>query len=145
MSYLDLTDVEESTGGGPLPAGQYLVSVFSAEERTSKTGNDYLSLEFHVADGPYAGRKIYEVFNVKHPKEEVRDIALSKLKGLLTASKAKMKLKSPSDLEGLQALATTKVGDDGYSKIQYFNTPSKTAKKAVVAKVVDDDSEELPF
>lgn len=80
MSFLDLTDVKESTFA-PIPAGVYNLVVTNAEDSVTKNMDKRLKLTFSVADGEYAGRKIFEGYQLTGNETAVT-IGKSQLKSL---------------------------------------------------------------
>ena len=60
---------------GALPDGKYLVHIVETEERMSNSGNKYLNLQLQVLEGDYKNRYLFDIINLWHPKENVRDIA----------------------------------------------------------------------
>ena len=70
----------ETSNYSPLACGEYLATINNFEKKVSQAGNPYYSLTLDVNN-----RKIFEVLNLFHPTEMVRNIALSKVKSLLLA------------------------------------------------------------
>lgn len=68
-------------GFSPLEAGDYNVTVSKLEYKTSKSGSEYLSIGFRTENN----RIIFEIFNLFHKDDKVRNIAMSSMKKLLTA------------------------------------------------------------
>jgi hypothetical protein len=64
-----------------LNEGIYDVQIDKVEFKTSKTNNEYLSVQVSTKEN----KKIFAQFNIGHDKENVRNIAMAGLKELVTA------------------------------------------------------------
>ncbi len=64
-----------------LEIGNYPASVESAEWTTSQKGNEYLNVKFKLTNG----RFLWDIFCLTHEKDTVKNIAMRKMKELLTA------------------------------------------------------------
>ena len=85
---LDLTGVSaESKGGGPLPAGEYLIQFDKFEncENQSKTGW-YIGAEYTVIGGEFDGRKLFENFNWQHTNPKAVEVGMARLKQFIIAA-----------------------------------------------------------
>lgn len=51
----------------PVAPGNYPAQITAIEEGESRSGRPMISVEFAIADGPYAGRKLYDRFLKDHP------------------------------------------------------------------------------
>lgn len=70
----------------PLPAGWYPAQLEAIDQRTSQSGNDYLSLRFAVMEGaPYAGRKVFERLSLWSYNATAREIAEGRLAQIAAA------------------------------------------------------------
>lgn len=77
-------DVIESTKTNdfqPLPPGKYPVKISGAQEKQSRNNDTMLEVEFEL-DG---GRRLWNIFNVWHPKEDVKRISREELSSLAKA------------------------------------------------------------
>lgn len=81
----------ETQDSEPLTAGEYIVTVDSAELRQTKTGNGTgCNMAFEVVDGAASGRKVFNWFNLAHENQKAAQIgqaefaALCKAVGVLT-------------------------------------------------------------
>jgi len=83
----------------PLPNGDYKVEIIDSEEKESKNGHMYISLDMVVRGGQYDGRHIFENLNVGHPNETVVNIAHQTIKKISLAL-GKSGVKDSSDLHG---------------------------------------------
>lgn len=110
----NLSNVEANSGNFEvLPVGEYEVICIDAELKMTKdlTG-EYISCKFEViGDSKYAGRYIWQNFNMKNKSEEATRIGQSQLKQFLIASRFKNpnELKSVDDLLQLTARIKTKI------------------------------------
>ena len=78
--FLDLSGDRESTFE-PIPAGVYNLVVTGAEEALTQKGDKRIKITFAVADGDYAGRKIFEGYNLSGNPKSV-EIGRGQLKSL---------------------------------------------------------------
>lgn len=92
-------EVELKDGFEPLPNGDYKVTIVDSEEKTSKSGNTYISLDMIIQGGQFDGRHIFENLNVGHSNQQVVDIAHATIKRLSIAM-GKSGVKDSSDLHG---------------------------------------------
>lgn len=91
----------EDIGFKPLPAGVYGAKITKAEISNNKAGNgQYIKIEFTLLGSKgIKGRKVFEYLTIQHPKEQVVQIALGKLKKLI-----KMVGKDPDSVEDTSEL-----------------------------------------
>ena len=73
---------EYDSGFEPLNPGIYEARITKAEWKTSRAGSEYLNVGFETLE---SGRWVFEIFNLFHATEKVRNIAMGSMKGLLTA------------------------------------------------------------
>jgi|DEB0MinimDraft_6_1074348.scaffolds.fasta_scaffold02642_9 hypothetical protein len=114
MSFLNLSDVSVSDGGGSdaIPAGKYLIKCLKAEVSQNKKGNGrYIKAEFRVEEGDYQGRKMWHYFNIEHTNDKVQRIGLQQVKSFLTHANYTTpdELKGADDMVGLKSMANVKV------------------------------------
>ena len=80
LNGFDANTVEPvETNFEPVPAGKYLAVIRDSQEKTSKKGHTYLSLEFEILDGQYRGRKLWANLNLSHPEADVVKYARAEL------------------------------------------------------------------
>ena len=60
---------------GALEDGDYLCHIVESDEKISNAGNKYLNLKLQVLEGEYKNRYLWDIINLWHPKDNVRDIA----------------------------------------------------------------------
>ena len=112
MFDFDLTEVEAASGG-VIPKGKYLSQVEKVELKDSKSGGQYLNVQFNVTDEQQNGRKFFELYNINNKSEEAVKIALGQIKALVVASGANLnKFTDPQQLVGLECLISLKVQTD---------------------------------
>jgi hypothetical protein len=85
LNGFDANGVEPVPSYEPIPAGQYLAMIVSSEEKTSKKGHKFLSLEFEVLEGPCKGRKVWANLNLSHPSPETVKYARADLAAICKA------------------------------------------------------------
>src|SRR6056297_473665 len=69
-----------------IPRGLYPAYVDGAEFKTSKAGAEYLNVKFKIFGEKHANRVVWNIYNVMHEKEQVRNIAFADIKKMLLAS-----------------------------------------------------------
>lgn len=80
----DATQVEPAKD--QLPAGWYIAHIAASEVKANRTGTgQHLSLEFQIADGQFAGWKIWESLNLWHQNPKASQIAQGKLSAIARA------------------------------------------------------------
>lgn len=67
----------------PLAQGAYGAFIEKMEWKTSQAGAEYLNLQWRLTE---SNRVIFDILNLFHPTEQVRNIALGSVKKMLTAS-----------------------------------------------------------
>lgn len=95
MFDFDLTQVEDQSS--VVKAGTYSAWIERAEWKTSSAGNEYLNVMWRLT----TNQVIFAMYNVLHPNDKPRNIALSEVKKMLLASgynEDSLKLKSKEDL-----------------------------------------------
>lgn len=145
MSFLNLSGVKENTFE-LLPEGEYTVICDSAEVKDTKSGTGaYINAKMMVTSGPYEGRSLFTMFNIKNDAPKAAEIGLAQLKTFLKcAGQSGEKLESVSDLIGLTANAVVKHKTDSYGEkanISYF----KPAKCIPANEVIRSKGEDVPF
>jgi hypothetical protein len=70
----------------PLPEGEYVLKALEAEEKeTSRGDGTYIKVKFEVAKGEYAGRLMWQNFNINNPSEKAQKIGRQQLVAWATA------------------------------------------------------------
>jgi hypothetical protein len=65
-------DIQQDLGGVAAP-GDYHLSVVSAEVKTSKSGNQYVSVQFRIEDDqPFANLRIFEIYSLEGNEKAVK-------------------------------------------------------------------------
>lgn len=78
--------VREQSNFDPIPAGDYKLRITESQMKTSAKGNDYLSITFAVAEGPFSNRLIWANFNIFHPNNDTQRIAREQIAELCAAA-----------------------------------------------------------
>ena len=64
----------------PIPEGEYTLKALDAEEKTTSRGDgSYIKVKFEVAAGEYAGRLLWQNFNINNPSEKAQQIGRQQL------------------------------------------------------------------
>jgi len=108
MAFLDLTNVEDSTGFDLIPAGTYNIIVDTAEETTSKSGSRMLKLKFKISEGEYRGRVLFENLVLEGNETAVK-ISMQKIKSILKLNNKSVVLNDLADMLGLEVGAVVKI------------------------------------
>lgn len=136
MFNLDLSSVKESSGvAGVLPEGKYTCNITNAELKDSKSGGQYIKVEFTIKEGqPHAKQRVWQNFNVKNANPTAQRVGLEQLKSLLKEAK----YPTPDRLTDLTSICGLTVGvktrirkQEGYSdqaEAHYFFTPSEATQ-----------------
>lgn len=76
----------ETPDNEPLPAGEYIVTIDSAELRETRSGNGMgCNMAFEVVDGDKTGRKTFNWFNLAHENQKAAQIGQSEFAALCKA------------------------------------------------------------
>jgi hypothetical protein len=82
----DARQVEPSVGFDPIPAGKYPARIIASEmKETRNQDGHYLELTFEVLEGPYRGRKLWDLLNLDNPSEKAVQIARANLSAICRA------------------------------------------------------------
>lgn len=121
-------DAFETKSYDLLPAGWYDGYITKADWTPNKAGTGhYLNLQFRV-DGPHhAGRVLFEVLNLDHPKEKVVEIAQQSLAAICKAL-GLTELKAPEDLLNKRLQFRVLVKED---KFESERTGVETSKNSL--------------
>lgn len=139
----DLNSVSEDTNSGGsyelLPQGEYIMQCNACEERLTKAGTgSYLNAEFEIVDGEYAGRRVWQNFNVNNPNEKAQSIGRAELKRWANAA-GKPAATDSDELIGemFRGVVGVQKGNNGYADsniIKKFSPMSGQAAPAPVAQ-----------
>ena len=70
----------------PIPEGEYTLKALEAEEKeTSKRDGSYIKVKYEVTKGEYAGRLLWQNFNINNPSEKAQRIGRQQLVAWATA------------------------------------------------------------
>ena len=132
LNGFDANAVEPVPSFDPIPAGQYVAMIVASEEKISKNGHKFLSLELEVIDGPCKGRKLWTNLNLNHPNEKTVLFARAELASICNA----VGVPRPADsaqLHNLPMLITVKCThnkDSGELQNRIKSYVSRTASAA---------------
>jgi hypothetical protein len=59
----------------PIPAGVYTAIIEDSEKKLSKSRNNYLNLKIRIVEGQYKDRYVWDILNLWHSNEKVKNIA----------------------------------------------------------------------
>lgn len=137
-------DMNNATAGGgnydPIPDGEYTLEAIDAEEKETAAGGVMIKAKFEVVGGEYAGRWIWQNFNVVNKSEKAQNIGRAQLVAWATAA-GKPEADDTDKLLGkkFKALVGIQEGTNGYKdsnrvKAFLFDKPEAAEKKAPAAK-----------
>jgi len=114
---IDLTNVQEFGGGGgpQLAPGEYVFDIVGAKEDTSKSNNAVWKVEFVVAEGENAGKKLINSYSLQSQ-------ALGRVKMLALAIGAPLTVMRTSDYVGARLRATV-LHEPGQAQVGADGTP----------------------
>jgi hypothetical protein len=139
---------KEQPNYGPLPAGWYDATINGFVMKTSQTGNEYLNVEYQTDKG-----RVWDIMNIKHAKDQVRNIAMEQLARLCLAAgfRSIKNPENPDELIGQKVRILVEV-DGTYNRVKAVEkvegTPQESAQKlygASPAPATDDVDDEIPF
>lgn len=85
----DINDEQYNDDGGgdygPLPKGEYVVTVDASEVKKSKAGANYLVYTYKVLGPTHENRLLWDNLNLWHPNDKPRDIARGTLRKIAHA------------------------------------------------------------
>lgn len=124
---IDLTDVQEFGGGGgpQLAPGEYVFDIVAAAQATSKSNNPVWKVEFIVAEGDNAGKKMINSYSLQSQ-------ALGRVKMLALAIGAPLTVMRASDYVGARLRATV-LHEPGQAQVGADGTPMEPRIFAKIA------------
>ena len=79
-------DVNAGAEYDPIPEGEYTLKALEAEEKETSAGTgSYIKAKFEVVKGEYAGRLLWQNFNINNPSEKAQRIGRQQLVAWATA------------------------------------------------------------
>jgi hypothetical protein len=85
----------------PLPAGDYIAVIEASDWKSTKTGSGrYLNLQYQVIDGPFKGRKLFNIINLENPSQDATQIARQTLNSIGVACNV-MQLQDSAQLHNI--------------------------------------------
>lgn len=134
----NIEELPEAKDYSPLPAGDYIVSIESAELRETRDGTGhYLAMELLILkDKNYEGRKIWDNLNLKNRSEVAERIALSRLREYMAAL-GLTSLQDPEQLVSGVVIVRTKIKDDrtNITKVLSLKEQKLNSKVAVAPAI----------
>ena len=113
LGNFDASQIDPSNSFDPVPAGEYLAVIVASEAKEAQTGKGrYLNLELEIIDGPYRGRKLWDIINLWHESDTVRSIAQRTLSQICHAVGV-LQPQDSTELHGKPLVAIVRVKDDG--------------------------------
>jgi hypothetical protein len=70
---------DERPNYDPVPAGIYRLKALEAEEKTTSTGGEMISVKYQICEGEYKGRFIWNNFNVVNKSAQAERIGRSQV------------------------------------------------------------------
>jgi hypothetical protein len=119
----------EAASFSPLPVGDYVCSIKKTEVKATKAGDgQYIKLELEVAQGDYAGRKVFTQITFQHPNEMAVEIGLRTLNKLCECA-GLANISDSDQLVGTVCALNLIVGkdhnDQDRNEVKYFMLPTE--------------------
>ena len=116
-----------------IPDGDYLAAVTKSEVKTSKAGNEYLSLGFQILEGAKKNLWVWSNYNIGHPDHDVKRMAWGQLTVLCQAIGID-EFDETEELHDLPLIITVKNKGDNVNITNCKSEKGKTDRKRVVDK-----------
>lgn len=113
----DARTVEPNSSPDPVPAGWYTVVMVQSEVKPTRSQDGaYLECGFRIAEGPHAGRMVYDRLNLHNPNPTAVEIAYRTLSAICHATGV-MQVNDSQQLHNipLQAKVTVRPATDQYA------------------------------
>lgn len=78
-------DVNATVSRDPIPDGDYVLKCLEAEEKQTQSGGTMIKAKFEVVSGDYAGRWIWNNYNIVNSSEKAQSIGRQQLVSWATA------------------------------------------------------------
>jgi len=154
----DVTEIEVSAPAeyDPIPEGEYILKAVDAEEKaTSRGDGSYIKVKYEVVKGEYAGRLLWQNFNINNPSEKAQHIGRQQIVAWATAC-GRPNVDDTDKLLGKPFAATVGIepGTGGYkpsNKIKVFlfeqvaDVPAPAKKAPPVAKAAPVATSKKPW
>ena len=131
------SDIDETDNYAPIPGGRYTLMAIKTELKDAKNGaGKRLAVEFQVVDGPRAGRKIFENYNLHHHNPQTVKIAQRQAKQWMIAAgvdpNQRLTMALFRAMEGMEFSAQVGIeaGRDGYgdlNRIKRYEAPANVS------------------
>lgn len=113
---IDLSGVPESDSYALIPVGEYPMQCIGVELKPTNAGGKRIAAKFEVTEGQYAGRKVFENFNIQHSNHQTVEIALKGIKQWVKScggtGDERLTMGLLTNLEGKEFIGTLKVEKD---------------------------------
>jgi len=142
MSFWNLSDNSQAAASTefdanpaikPIPSGSVVRAAIDEASWASYQGTDYIELRWHILDGEYKGRKVFQKVRVKEPDTKKRDKNIRMLAAIDTnAGGGLMRLGTePSNMD----LSANLMNKPMFIKLQVWENEEKTSSGNWVAAV----------
>lgn len=113
---IDLAGVPEGASYELIPPGDYPMQCIGVELKSTNAGGKRIAAKFEVTEGEYAGRKVFENFNIQHSNHQTVEIALKGIKQWVKAcggtGDERLTMGLLAGLEGREFIASLKIEKD---------------------------------
>lgn len=117
---IDLQDTEPMGDFAPIPTDEYECMIQESELKETKNGDNYISLQFVILDGPFKDRILFENLLLWHPNETTQKIAKQKLLSIQLACGFTENVESTETLHNIPMVLKVKSVPDGMNKKNVF-------------------------
>ena len=141
--------VGENRDYSPIPKGDYELKCTDAEVKSTKSGGEMIAATFEVTKGNYAGRKVWNNFNIHNSSETAQRIGREQVSAWARAA-GKPNATSFDELleRRFMALIDIEKGKDGYADknkiVGYMNESAAPAKSAPKQLSIEDMEDDIP-
>jgi hypothetical protein len=133
-------EVNKPVSRDPLPEGEYTLKCVESDTKETASGGTMIAAKFEVVKGPYAGRFLWNNFNVVNRSEKAQEIGRRQLVSWAHAAGKPGSNDTDQLLERpFNAVVGVEKGTGGYSdrnNIRSYLIPTESAKPA--SRVVED-------
>ena len=137
----------------PVPAGQYVASVFDAAVKARSGKGQGVNLQWEIEGGEYAGRRIFDLVIISHENPDTMRIGRGKFKDVAVACGITEAITDLSVLCHKECWVTVKIESDDTGQYPDKNRiarvkPISAAKPGVTKANGDgkpDPNDEIPF
>lgn len=105
----DALSVEPHKAFDPVPPGEYRAFIVNSEVKDTSNGKgEYLKLEWIIAEGQFANRRVFQNINIKNPNAQAQRIAQGELSAICRAT-GKSRVVDSSELHNIPVIIKLRI------------------------------------